>query len=149
MSYKSIFCSFFFLLGAGLVSIEGKVFTKCELAKTMKAHGFPKSQLGTWVCIAYHESRLNTKTVNHATGDYGIFQISHYYWCSDSNVPGKGCKITCKSLLVDDISGSMACARKVFTETQKGKTKNGFTAWVTYKKHCKGNQSKWIKGCGL
>ncbi|KAF7266659.1 hypothetical protein GWI33_020037 [Rhynchophorus ferrugineus] len=127
-----------------------KVYGKCEFAKTMKYNGIKSiADLGTWTCIAFHESRFDTNAINHVTGDYGILQISHYFWCSDSNVPGKGCHITCQSLLNDDITSDIVCAKKIFNETKNGPKKNGFAAWTTYSKYCTGDQRSWVSGCGL
>ncbi|XP_060528310.1 uncharacterized protein LOC132703201 [Cylas formicarius] len=129
-------------------STSAKVYSNCEFARTMLEKGVPRDQLATWTCIAYHESRFNTKAINGNTGDYGILQISHLYWCSDSDTPGKGCGITCKSLLDDDISNDIACARQVFDETQRFK-KTGFEAWTVYSANCQGDQNKWLDGCGV
>ncbi|CAG9760720.1 unnamed protein product [Ceutorhynchus assimilis] len=136
------------VLSLSLIS-DAKVYSKCEFAKQMRKHGITnRNHLGTWTCIAYHESRFNTKAINHNTGDYGILQISHLYWCSDSNTPGKGCHITCKSLLGEDITEDIVCAKKVYAEHQR-LTRNGFNAWTTYKAFCLGDQTKWISGCNL
>lgn len=145
---------------------EGKIYSKCEFARTMKSNGITNPRdLGTWTCIAHHESRFDTKAINHDTGDYGILQISKLWWCSDSNTPGivnfnftisiilnlkfagKGCRITCKSLLGDDITPDIKCAKTVFATTTREKG-NGFAAWTTYQ-FCQGDQRSWIAGCGL
>lgn len=77
------------VLSLAILGIQAKVYSKCEFAKTMKSNGITNMKdLGTWTCIAHHESGFNTKAINHDTGDYGILQISHIYWCSDSNTPG-------------------------------------------------------------
>lgn len=131
------------LLGILSLTCEGKIYDKCEFARTMKANGVTRD-LGTWTCIAKHESNFDTHAINHQTGDYGILQISHLYWCSP---PGTGCGITCQSLLSDDIREDIVCARKVFDETTRIRG-NGFTAWTTYQ-YCQGDQSGWISGCGV
>lgn len=61
----------------------GKVYEKCELARELRdVHEIPQSQLATWVCIAQHESLLNTSAFNPGSGDHGLFQISQLFWCS-------------------------------------------------------------------
>ncbi|KAF7266661.1 hypothetical protein GWI33_020039 [Rhynchophorus ferrugineus] len=125
---------------------EAKVYSPCEFAQAMKNQGV-NDDLGTWTCIASHESNFNTQAINYDTGDYGILQISHLYWCSDSDTPGKECGITCQSLLGDDITEDIICAKKVFSETV-AISGNGFTAWTTYSS-CGGDQSSWIKECNL
>ncbi|KAF7263020.1 hypothetical protein GWI33_003719, partial [Rhynchophorus ferrugineus] len=68
--------------------VNAKVYTKCEFAQEMKKHGVTShADLGTWTCIASHESAFNTKAVNSVSGDYGILQINHYYWCSTTSTP--------------------------------------------------------------
>lgn len=59
---------------------EGRVYTRCELAQALLDNGIPRNQLGTWVCIAQHESNFDTRAINRNTRDYGIFQISSLYW---------------------------------------------------------------------
>lgn len=79
----------FLLISLGMIC-ESKVYPKCDFVKALMKQGITnRSHLGIWTCIAYHESRFNTKAINRKTGDYGILQISHLYWCSDSNTPGK------------------------------------------------------------
>ncbi|XP_066248185.1 lysozyme C-3-like [Euwallacea similis] len=111
--------NFFFLFAVLVVGSYTKVYSNCEFAKAMVRQGVTsRDHLETWTSIAYEESRFNIKAINYQTGDYGILQISHLYWCSDSNTLGKGCHISCKSLLDDDITGDIICAKKVFSETQ-------------------------------
>ncbi|CAH0546601.1 unnamed protein product [Brassicogethes aeneus] len=135
----------FLVLAIAALQCEAKVYNKCEFAKTLLQAGFPKDQIGTWSCIAEHESHYNTKAINHSSGDYGILQISKLYWCNEGNTPGKGCGITCNSLLGDDIFGDLTCVKKVFEETKKFKA-NGFEAWTTYGS-CRGDQSRYVAGC--
>nr|ABZ80664.1 c-type lysozyme [Sitophilus zeamais] len=131
-----------------LAVCHGKIYSRCDFAKEMKKSGVKSlAQLGTWTCIAKHESGFNTNAINRKTGDYGILQISEKFWCSNSKKAGKGCNITCKSLLSKGISGDIKCAKHVFAET-KNHNPDGFTAWVAYNK-CRGNQLSWVKGCGL
>ena len=116
----------------------GKTFTRCSLAKEMARLGVPRSELPQWVCIAKHESSYRTGVVGptnkNGSNDYGIFQINNYYWCKPANgrFSHNECKVSCNSLLTDDITASVKCARQV-------KRQQGFTAWSTWK-YCKGPQ---------
>ncbi|XP_019872118.1 lysozyme C [Aethina tumida] len=131
-----------FLVVLVVCSTDAKIYERCEFAKYLLSHGFNKNSIGTWSCIAYHESRYDTKAINKNTWDYGILQISSKYWCNQGS---RGCGITCNSLLTDDIAVDLKCARKVFDETKRLKG-NGFEAWTTYK-NCRGDTSKYVKGC--
>lgn len=109
-------------------------------------HNIPKDQIPTWVCIARHESEYNTSAINHDSGDHGLFQISHIYWCSP---PGNGhaCGLPCSSLENDDIEDDIGCAKRIYRE-HTGLSGDGFNAWVAYGIHCKGrNLQEYVKGC--
>lgn len=59
----------------------GKVYERCELAKELRfQHNMPRNQIHMWVCIAEHESNLNTSAIGRlnadGSSDHGIFQIS-------------------------------------------------------------------------
>lgn len=60
--------------------IDARIYGRCELARSLKKAGVPRSHISTWVCIAKYESNYNTTKINFKTGDYGIFQISEFYW---------------------------------------------------------------------
>nr|AIZ72681.1 c-type lysozyme 3 [Harmonia axyridis] len=137
---------YFLLLFVLWNGVEAKIFGRCEFVAKLRSLGIPGNQLATWTCIANFESHFDTKAVNSQTGDYGILQISEIYWCSNSNTPGKGCHATCSQFLNDDINDDVACARHVFDETQRW-SGNGFTAWTTYDRYCKGNVDSFIANC--
>lgn len=121
-----------------------KVYKHCELARELRdVHEIPESQLATWICIVKHESNFNTSALNPGSGDYGLFQISHLYWCSPV---GHACGIPCSALEDDDIEDDVICARRIFRQHQRI-TGDGFNAWVVYPHYCKGDVSKYIKGC--
>lgn len=116
---------------------QAKTFNRCSLAKAMHNLGVPKDELARWTCIAEHESSYRTGIVgptnSNGSNDYGIFQINDKYWCQPSS--GRHsyneCHVSCNSLLSDDISASVTCARKVLRQ-------QGWTAWSTWK-YCKGS----------
>ncbi|CAG0908851.1 unnamed protein product, partial [Darwinula stevensoni] len=131
--------------------------TRCELAEALLGYGFPRSQLGEWVCLAESESSLVTNATHlNKNGtvttsiDYGIFQISNKFWCYPT--AKGGCKIPCQSLLDDDISDDAGCAVHVYEETKKLKKSMGigFSAWEGWKKRCRGKDLEfYLRGCKL
>ncbi|EPQ14649.1 Lysozyme C, milk isozyme [Myotis brandtii] len=87
------------------MAYNAKVFSKCELARQLKAHGmdgFHGYSLANWVCMAEHESSFDTRAFNgrnsNGSSDYGIFQINNKWWCKDNKHPSKNaCNIMCSS----------------------------------------------------
>ncbi|VTJ84973.1 Hypothetical predicted protein [Marmota monax] len=78
----------FLILGLLLLSVivQGKVYERCELARTLKRlgmDGYRGISLANWVCLAKWESSYNTRATNYNPGDqstdYGIFQINSHY----------------------------------------------------------------------
>ncbi|KAL5277555.1 LysS family protein [Megaselia abdita] len=126
--------AFVFVLALALFAAPsmGKVFSRCSLAKELKALGVAAGDIPYYVCIAQHESSYNTAAVGppnpNGTNDYGIFQINDYYWCAPPNgaFSYNSCKINCSGLLTDDISPDVKCAELV-------KRQQGWKAWSTYK----------------
>lgn len=87
-------------------------------------HNFPDSSIDKMWCIAQHESMFNPLAYNYnrnRTFDVGLFQINQIWkrWCGMKD----------KELL--DVKNNTKCALVVLK-------KQGFTAWVTYKKFCRG-----------
>ncbi|KAM9311685.1 lysozyme C [Gastrophryne carolinensis] len=132
--------------------VSGKHFEKCELAKTMKIlglDGYRGYSLPNWVCTAFYESSFNTAATNFNSDnstDYGILQINSRWWCNDYKTPRakNACNVDCRSLLSDDITKSVNCAKRVVRDP------NGMNAWVAWRNHCKGRDlSEWIRGCRL
>ncbi|MBZ3888973.1 Lysozyme C [Sciurus carolinensis] len=142
----------FLILGLLLLSVlaQGKVYERCELARTLKSlgmDGYSGIRLANWMCLAQWESGYNTRAMNYNPGDqstdYGIFQINSRYWCYDGKTPGavNGCGIPCFALLQDDISRAVACAKKIAS-------KQGIRAWETWKHRCLNRDlSPYIRGC--
>ncbi|XP_023057414.1 lysozyme C [Piliocolobus tephrosceles] len=135
------------------VTVQGKIFERCELAKTLKKLGlddYKGVSLANWVCLAKWESGYNTEATNYNPGDestdYGIFQINSRYWCNNGKTPGAvdACHISCSALLQNDIADAVACAKRVVSDPQ------GIRAWVAWKKHCEGKDvSQYVEGCGV
>uniref|UniRef100_A0A8C8YKL9 Lysozyme C n=1 Tax=Prolemur simus TaxID=1328070 RepID=A0A8C8YKL9_PROSS len=86
------------------VTVQGKIYERCELARTMKRQGmdgYRGISLANWMCLARWESNYNTRATNYNPGDqstdYGIFQINSRYWCNDGKTPRavNACGIPC------------------------------------------------------
>ncbi|XDB50285.1 hypothetical protein AB1E18_003853 [Capra hircus] len=119
------------------VAVQGKVFERCELARTLKKLGlddYKGVSLANWLCLTKWESSYNTKTTNYnpnsESTDYEIFQINSKWWCNDE-------------LMENDIAKAVACAKQIVSE-------QGITAWVAWKSHCRDHEvSSYAKGCAL
>ncbi|XP_063729043.1 lysozyme c-1-like [Symsagittifera roscoffensis] len=132
---------------------ESKIYTSCEFAQTLIDYGLVSSsdpelrfKLGNWVCLAYHESLLNTAATNNNTNgsrDYGIFQINNYYWC-DSGFGYNECSMPCSDLLTDDIRDATNCAKLIYRV-------QGFFAWYGWIYNCRAQTEtaieNWVKSC--
>ncbi|CAG9782029.1 unnamed protein product [Diatraea saccharalis] len=125
-----------------LVLTSARVYERCELARELLTLGIERDHISTWVCIAYHESRLDTASQNYQSGDHGIFQISELYWCG----PGKVCGLSCSDLRDEDIADDVQCALQVHEEHTRLQG-DGFLAWVVYSQNCKHNTKKYIIDC--
>ncbi|XP_063715213.1 lysozyme c-1-like [Symsagittifera roscoffensis] len=145
------------LLGVSILlltrSSESKKFTLCEFARLLATeYSTPADtplDLLNWICLAYHESALDTAATNNNTNgsrDYGIFQINNDFWCDDDRGTND-CSVACLQLLNPNISESVKCARKIFA-------RHGFEAWYGWQQHCKGKSEhqlmkKYFNGCVL
>ncbi|XP_052609733.1 lysozyme C-2-like [Peromyscus californicus insignis] len=145
------------LLSLGLlllsVTVQAKVYERCELVRTLKSHGmdgYLGITLANWVCLAQHESDFNTQATNYnswdQSTDYGIFQINSRYWCNDGKTPNavNACGISCSVLLQDDITQAIQCAKRVVKDPQ------GIRAWVAWRSHCQNQDlTQYIQNCGV
>uniref|UniRef100_A0A8C8W3J5 lysozyme n=1 Tax=Peromyscus maniculatus bairdii TaxID=230844 RepID=A0A8C8W3J5_PERMB len=135
------------------VTVQAKVYERCEFARTLKSHGmdgYLGISLANWVCLAQHGSNYNTQTTNYNPGDqstdYGIFQINSRYWCNDDKTlrAVNACGIPCSALLQDDITPAMQCAKRVVRDPQ------GIRAWSAWTRHCQHKDvSEYIGNCGV
>ncbi|GAB1295591.1 Lysozyme C-1 [Apodemus speciosus] len=109
------------------VTVQAKVFERCELAKILKKRemdGYHGVSLASWVCLAQYESNYNTTATNYipenGSRNYGIFQINSRYWCNDKKTPQamNMCNMPCSDLLQDDITDTIQCAQKVVRNIQ-------------------------------
>ncbi|XP_060109410.1 lysozyme C, milk isozyme-like [Heteronotia binoei] len=142
-----LLATFFFML---VTVNEARVYEKCELAMALRnggLDGYYGYSLENWICMAYHESRYDSRAVGRGNSDgsvdYGIFQINSRWWCSnEEGRTANGCQTSCSSFLDDDISNDIECAKRVVRDP------NRMDAWVAWRKYCKGRDlSQWIAGC--
>ncbi|XDB50286.1 hypothetical protein AB1E18_003854 [Capra hircus] len=127
------------------VTVQGKKFQRCELARTLKKlglDGYKGVSLANWLCLTKWESSYNTKATNYNPSsentDYGIFQINSKWWCNDGKTPKAvdGCHVSRSATAV-------ACAKKIASE-------QGITVWVAGKSHCRDHDiSSYVEGCTL
>lgn len=123
--------------------IDGKIYTKCELAKQLTANGISRTYQGHWVCLAMAVSGLDTSkttTLPNQTANYGIFQINSKEWCRVGYKGGK-CNMKCEDLVTDNITNAIKCS--VMIQQSKG-----FNEWVMWQKKCKGKDLPDITNCG-
>uniref|UniRef100_A0A8D2D799 lysozyme n=1 Tax=Sciurus vulgaris TaxID=55149 RepID=A0A8D2D799_SCIVU len=124
----------FLILGLLLLSVlaQGKVYDRCELARTLKRlgmDGYRGISLANWMCLAKWESGYNTRATNYNRGDqstdYGIFQINSRYWCNDGKTPRavNACGISCNGWRGEIVAkvatslntlGAVECNCKIF-----------------------------------
>ncbi|XP_070490137.1 lysozyme c-1-like [Chironomus tepperi] len=116
-------------------SASAKIYTKCEFARVMFDSGFTKESLPDWVCLAIHESALNSNVVGgpntNGSFDWGIFQINDNYWCKVGYL-GNDCNMDCNKLVDEDLTDDIACTKIIFA-------RHGFTAWNAWKSKCQGS----------
>ncbi|XP_006886141.1 PREDICTED: lysozyme C [Elephantulus edwardii] len=135
------------------VTVQAKVYERCEFARILKREGmdgFHGISLANWMCLAKWESNYNTRATNYNPGDrstdYGIFQINSRWWCNDGKTPRavNACRISCNTLLQDDVTQAIKCAKRVVSDPQ------GIRAWVAWRNRCQNRDlTEYIKNCGV
>ncbi|XP_073836368.1 uncharacterized protein isoform X2 [Musca autumnalis] len=106
--------------------------------------------IATWVCIAEHQSSFDTAAVGRHNGDgsinYGLFQISDRYWCSDVAPQEKACRLPCTKLMDGDLTDDAACIRTIYEEHMRI-SGDGFNAWAVYPTRCQNQNIDHIRQC--
>ncbi|XP_023708070.1 lysozyme X-like [Cryptotermes secundus] len=123
-------CLILFLVTARMS--VARILSQCQLLQELRNRNVAGNDLATWVCIAQHESSLNTAARGgpntDGSFDNGIFQINDRYWCRENGVGGS-CNINCAALRDDNLTDDINCALKI-------KNVQGFTAWTVYSRYC-------------
>ncbi|XP_077543320.1 uncharacterized protein LOC144155630 [Haemaphysalis longicornis] len=123
-----------------------RIYDRCELA--MELHDrfkFPKRDLDKWLCLAYWESRFDTRAYHKGkydgSGDHGIFQINDKHWCQPHQGHSENvCRMPCYMLRDDNLYDDIECVNKIFR-------RHGFHAWMMFSHKCSGNTLEFFNGC--
>ncbi|EDV35995.1 uncharacterized protein Dana_GF12750 [Drosophila ananassae] len=121
---------------------ESKLLTRCQLAKELLRHDFPRSYLSNWVCLVESESgRSTSKSMQlpNQSVSYGLFQINSKNWCRKGRRGGI-CNIKCEEFLNDEISDDSRCAMQIFN-------RHGFQAWPGWMSKCRGRTLPDVSRC--
>ncbi|KAH8258247.1 hypothetical protein KR038_008501 [Drosophila bunnanda] len=121
---------------------ESKLLTRCQLAKELLRHDFPRSYLSNWVCLVEAESgRSTSKSMQlpNQSVSYGLFQINSKNWCRKGRRGGI-CNIKCEEFLNDEISDDSRCAMQIFN-------RHGFQAWPGWMSKCRGRTVPDVSRC--
>lgn len=141
-------CSWVILFVLAIVtvrsSVEGKIYTDCEIAKELqRSKMINKSFITNWICLMRSESNMDTTRVTGpkaaSSYSFGILQINSAEWCTRGRTGGK-CNKRCEDFLNDDIQDDIVCARKIFDQ-------KGFNAWDGWTKKCKNKPLPNIAHC--
>lgn len=110
-----------------------------------------KPNISPGICLAKHESDLNTKSIvpnRNRSKQYGLFGINSNFYCKEERKGGL-CHKNCNGMITnpitmlfidkdffpdfidDDISDDAQCALKILS-------KDGFKSWPNWKKSCSG-----------
>lgn len=127
-------------------AVRAKVYDRCELA--MELHDrfkFSKRDIDKWLCLAYWESRFDTRAYHKGkydgSGDHGIFQINDKHWCQPHEGYSENvCRIPCYLLRDDNLYDDVECVNKIFR-------RHGFHAWIMFSHKCAGNTMEFFSGC--
>ncbi|XP_023174837.1 lysozyme [Drosophila hydei] len=125
-----------------LTQTQSKLLTRCQLAKELLRHDFPRSYLSNWVCLVESESgRSTSKSMQlpNQSVSYGLFQINSKNWCRKGRRGGI-CNIKCEEFLNDEISDDSRCAMQIFN-------RHGFQAWPGWMSKCRGRTLPDVSRC--
>ncbi|KAM8711328.1 hypothetical protein ACLKA7_000466 [Drosophila subpalustris] len=130
------------LLSLSPLETQSKLLTRCQLAKELLRHDFPRSYLSNWVCLVESESgRSTSKSMQlpNQSVSYGLFQINSKNWCRKGRRGGI-CNIKCEEFLNDEISDDSRCAMQIFN-------RHGFQAWPGWMSKCRGRTLPDVSRC--
>ncbi|EDW58861.1 lysozyme [Drosophila novamexicana] len=139
---NAIVLSLSLILLLSLSATQSKLLTRCQLAKELLRHDFPRSYLSNWVCLVESESgRSTSKSMQlpNQSVSYGLFQINSKNWCRKGRRGGI-CNIKCEEFLNDEISDDSRCAMQIFN-------RHGFQAWPGWMSKCRGRTLPDVSRC--
>ncbi|XP_060659659.1 lysozyme isoform X1 [Drosophila nasuta] len=140
--FSAVVLSLVLLLSLSLSETQSKLLTRCQLAKELLRHDFPRSYLSNWVCLVESESgRSTSKSMQlpNQSVSYGLFQINSKNWCRKGRRGGI-CNIKCEEFLNDEISDDSRCAMQIFN-------RHGFQAWPGWMTKCRGRTLPDVSRC--
>ncbi|XP_062136513.1 lysozyme isoform X1 [Drosophila sulfurigaster albostrigata] len=140
--FSAIVLSLVLLLSLSPSETQSKLLTRCQLAKELLRHDFPRSYLSNWVCLVESESgRSTSKSMQlpNQSVSYGLFQINSKNWCRKGRRGGI-CNIKCEEFLNDEISDDSRCAMQIFN-------RHGFQAWPGWMTKCRGRTLPDVSRC--
>ncbi|XP_077777312.1 lysozyme C, milk isozyme-like [Podarcis muralis] len=137
------------LLTCFAVTVQAKIFGRCELYHVLKVSGldgYEGYSLANWICMSFFETGFDTEAIDRrkdGTKDYGIFHINNGWWCKDEGTLSENlCSMSCADLLNTDIHDDILCVKRIVKDPQ------GMGTWKEWKKHCeKQDLREWVKGC--
>ncbi|XP_055380258.1 lysozyme-like [Condylostylus longicornis] len=136
------FLTTFIILDLRFYGTEAKIFTRCQLAKELLKHDFPRTFLSNWVCLVENESGRSTSKVMQQPNlsvSYGLFQINNKTWCRKGRKGGL-CNTKCEDFLNDDIQDDAKCAKLIFNQ-------KGFQNWPGWVNKCRGRNLPDVSRC--
>ncbi|XP_007935518.2 sperm acrosome membrane-associated protein 3 [Orycteropus afer afer] len=139
------------LLSCLMAISEAKVYSRCELARTLQEfglEGYRGYSLANWICLGYFSSGFNTAAVDHeadGSTNNGIFQINSRKWCNNFDLKAPNlCHMYCTDLLNPNLRDTVICAMKIVQGPR------GLASWETWRHHCQGKDlNDWVDGCDL
>uniref|UniRef100_A0A6B2E4T7 lysozyme n=1 Tax=Phlebotomus kandelakii TaxID=1109342 RepID=A0A6B2E4T7_9DIPT len=133
------------LLGLFVNLCSAHRYERCELARELAGHGFPRHELPDWICLVESESNFDTRSINKhnsdGSWDWGLFQINDRYWCRGHYPESKNvCGIDCEEMLDSGLDFQINCIKTIFKV-------HGFDAWVAWRDKCKGKKLPSLDHC--
>eukprot|EP00079_Xenopus_tropicalis_P039587 XP_017953358.1 PREDICTED: lysozyme C, spleen isozyme-like [Xenopus tropicalis] len=119
---------------------------RCSVVRAIRNSGLVGIKyytLGDYVCMAFYASQYDTSLYRYPS-EYGIFQISSYWWCDDGKTPEcqNLCDMPCTDLLDTDIEDDVRCVKRIVSDP------NGLEAWDSWKRYCSGRDlSSFVEEC--
>ncbi|XP_034978923.1 lysozyme C-like isoform X1 [Zootoca vivipara] len=90
------------LLTCFAVTVQAKIFGRCELFHALKVSGldgYEGYSLANWICMSFFETGFDTEAIDRrkdGTKDYGIFHINNGWWCKDEGTLSENlCSMSC------------------------------------------------------